>query len=77
LPISFSFQIPAIIIEDRFSRLGERKHLDPTLDTKQARNSAQYYRMLQFRTQMLAWALRCDFNNAATRSEGCAPCPTQ
>ena len=36
LPLSLLFQVPAIVFEDRFSRLGVGKHLDPTLYTKQA-----------------------------------------
>jgi hypothetical protein len=77
LPLSLAFQVPAIVIKDRFSRLGVGKHLDPAFDTEQARYTAQYYRVLQYRTQLLTWALRCFFNKEATRSEGWAPCPIQ
>ena len=77
LPVSLLFQIPAIVFEDRFSRLCVRKHLDPALYTEQARNAAQNYRMLQFCTQFAACALRCFCSSDATRSDGCAPWPIQ
>ena len=77
LPLSLSFHIPAIVVEDRFSRLGVGKHLDPAFYSEQARNAAQDYRLLQLRTQFAACALRCFFNSDATRSEGCAPWPIQ
>ena len=77
LPLSLFFHIPAIVIEDRFSRLGVGKHLDPAFYTEQARYAAQNYRLLQLCTQFAACALRCFFSSDATRSDGCAPWPIQ
>ena len=73
LPRSPALYEPAPVVEDRLTRLGIREHFDPALYTKQAGNAAQNYRLLQFFYQFAAWALRCDFNNEATRSDGCAP----
>ena len=77
LPISFLVQIPAIVIKDRFARLGVRENLDPALYPIEARYPAQYDGLLQFRIQLAACALRCFFNSEATRSDGCAPWPIQ
>ncbi len=70
LPVSLLFQIPAIVFKDRFSRLGVREHLDPAFYSVEPRYSAKNYGMLQFYTQLAAWALRCFFSSEDTRSEG-------
>jgi hypothetical protein len=54
LPVSSVFQIPAIVVKDRFARLGMRKNLDPTLYPVKARYPAQNYGLFKLRTQLAA-----------------------
>jgi hypothetical protein len=45
-PLALILQIPFIVFEDRFARLGVRKNLDPAFDSKQAGNPTQQKRLL-------------------------------
>ena len=54
MPGTFSLQVPAIVVEDRFARRRVRKYLDPALYPEQTGNPAQQNWLFQILYQLLA-----------------------
>jgi hypothetical protein len=45
LPLTFATEQPAIIIQDGFTRIGVRKHFDPSPNSEQANNATHHHRL--------------------------------